>query len=102
MMKDKKYNLPNRLVTGYTKSSQDAEVPIAKGGNGRINTKLSDIHWTPAKRSIATIIVLSPISFAVVLSFKAGNSLVGAILILALVFMGLMYLALRYIDQNDF
>ncbi len=101
-MQDKKHNLPKRLYIGKTKGSHEPEAPIAKGGNGRINTKFADIHWTRTKLSLASTLILAPITFAIVLSFKAGNILVGLILIGALVFMGLMYLALRYIEQNEF
>ena len=99
-MKGKGHNLPNRLVRGGTKKSHEAQVPTV-GGQGKIDTSWQEIRWTPTKLSIASIIVLSPISFAIVLSFKAGNSLVGAILIGLLVFMGLIYLALRYIENNE-
>ena len=101
-MQDKKHNLPKRLIRVNTKSSQEAKVPVARGGNGSINTNLSDIRWTPARLSVASTIILAPISFAIVVSFKAGNALVGIILIGALVMMGLMYLAVRYIERNEF
>lgn len=101
-MKEKKYNLPGRLIRGKTPNSQEAKVPPLAGGQGKIATDLRDIRWTPAKLSIASIVILSPISFAIVLSFKAGNILIGIILIALLIFMGLMYVALRYIDQNEF
>lgn len=100
-MKDQKHNLPERLIRGKTPSSQEAHIPIT-GGQGKIATNLKDIHWTPIKLSIVSIVILSPISFAIVLSFKSGNILVGIILIALLIFMGLIYLALRYIDQNEF
>lgn len=101
-MKGKGHNLPQRLVRGKTIRSQEARVPTARGGKGQIDTSWKDIHWTPAKLSIVSILLLAPISFAIVLSFKAGNLLVSIILIGALIFMGLMYLALRYIEQNEF
>ncbi len=100
-MKGKGHNLPKRLVTGGLKKSQEAQVP-AIGGKGSIATNWREIRWTPAKLSIASIIILAPISFAIVLSFKAGNILIGLILIGLIVFMGLMYLALRYIEHNEF
>ncbi|MGB5712718.1 MAG: hypothetical protein WBM44_17625, partial [Waterburya sp.] len=95
-MKGKGNNLPKRLVRGGIKRSQEAKVPDAKGGKGQIATNWKEIHWTPIKLSVASTIILAPISCAIVLSFKAGNSLVGIILIGLLVFMGLMYWALRY------
>ncbi len=101
-MKGKGHNLPGRLVRGGTKQSQEAKVPSAAGRGAHIPTNFTEIRWTPLKLSIASIIVLSPISFAIVLSFKAGNSIVGVILIGLLVFMGLIYLALRYIENNEF
>ena len=101
-MKGKGHNLPGRLVKGGAKQSQEAKVPIAQGGGGKIPINFIEIRWTPTKVSIASMIVLAPISFAIVLSFKAGNILIGLILIGLVVFMGLIYLALRYIDKNEF
>ena len=101
-MKGKGHNLPGRLVKGGAKHSPAAKVPSAAGRDAQIPKHFQEIHWTPIKLSIASIIVLSPISFAIVLSFKAGNSLIGVILIGLLVFMGLIYLALRYIEKNEF
>ena len=100
-MKGKGHNLPNRLVRGGIKRSQEAQVPTV-GGKGKIATNWKEIHWTPAKLSIASIIILAPISFAIVLSFKAGNIFIGLVLIGLIVFMGLIYLALRYIDRDEF
>ena len=100
-MQDKKHNLPKRLHIGKTNGSQEAKVPMI-GGTGQIGTNWKDIHWTPAKISLVSSIILAPITFAIVVSFKVGNILVGLILIGALVFMGLMYLALRYIEGNEF
>ena len=100
-MKGKGHNLPNRLVRGGSKKSHEAQIPII-GGKGKIDTSWKEIRWTPAKVSIASMIILAPISFAIVLSFKAGNILIGLILIGLIVFMGLIYLALRYIEHNEF
>ena len=101
-MKGKKHNLPGRLVRGGSKTSQQARVPSAAGGNAQIPTNFKEIRWTPIKLSVASIMILAPISGAIVFSFKAGNILIGLILIGLIVFMGLIYLALRYIEENEF
>ena len=96
----KKNNLPKRLVTGKS-GRQETKVPTI-GGRGRIDMNLKDIHWTPAKLSIVSTVLLAPLTLAIVLSFQVGNSLVGIILIGLGLFVGLIYLALRFIENNDF
>lgn len=98
-MKEKQ-NLPDRLVRGKARQ-QEAKVPIV-GGRGRIDTNFKDIRWTPAKLGIVSTVLLAPFTFAIVVSFQVGNTLVGLILLGLGIFVGLMYLALRYIDNNDF
>ncbi len=95
----KKNNLPKKLVAGKSER-QETKVPTV-GGRGRIDVKLKDIHWTPTKLSIASTVLLAPLTLAIVLSFQAGNSLVAIILIGLGLFVGLMYLALRFIENND-
>ena len=103
MKKGQGHNLPNRLVKGKLNKSQPAEAPtINAGGGGSINTGLKDINWTTAKLRIVATILLAPVVSAIIISFNAGNSLVGLILIGLLIFVGLMYLTLRYIDRNEF
>ncbi|MEM8673043.1 MAG: hypothetical protein AAGF83_04120 [Cyanobacteria bacterium P01_G01_bin.67] len=100
-MKGKKHNLPKRLVKGGSKKSHSAKLPeMVKGG--KIATNLKDINWTPTKLSVVSFAILAPISFTIVLCFKAGNIMVGSVLIGLIVFMGLILLALRYIEQNEF
>ena len=99
-MANKDPKLPNRLVTGGEKRSQEAKAPTL-GGSGRINTNVN-IRWTPRKATIAATILGVPFLLATVLSFKVGNILVGIILVGVAVFVGLMYLALRYIEENEF
>lgn len=97
----KKHNLPNRLVKG--KSGQAGfEAPTLGGHGGRVETNLKDIHWTPAKLGIVSTVLLAPFTFAIVVSFQAGNSLIGIVLIGLGLFVGLIYLALRFIENNDF
>ena len=96
-----KHNLPDRLVKG--KSGQAGfEAPTFGGQGGRIQTNLKNIHWTPAKLGIVSTALLAPFTFVIVVSFQAGNSLVGIILIFVAILVGLMYLALRYIENNEF
>ncbi|MEN9518758.1 MAG: hypothetical protein RLZZ381_1346 [Cyanobacteriota bacterium] len=97
----KKYNLPERLVTGATKKSQEAQVPSAIGGDGQIGSNLN-IRWTPRKRVIASTILGVPFLLTTAIAFKSGYTLMGVILVGIAVFVGLMYLTLRYIDANEF
>lgn len=98
-MKDK-HNLPKRLVQGKT-NQQEVKAPII-GGDGRIDTSFPDIHWTRTKLGIVSTVLLTPFTFAIIVSFQSGKALVGIILIGLGVFVGLMFLALRYIDNNEF
>ena len=98
----KDYNLPARLVKGKS-GQQEVKVPAAApGGGGRVDTNWKDIHWTPAKLGIVSTVLLAPLTFAIVVSFQAGNSLIGIVLIGLGLFVGLMYLALRFIENNEF
>ncbi|NJK55681.1 MAG: hypothetical protein HC939_06635 [Pleurocapsa sp. SU_5_0] len=97
----KKYNLPQRLVTGATKKSQEAQVPTAIGGDGQIGSNLN-IRWTPRRRVIAATVLGVPFLLATAVAFKSGYTLMGIILVGVAVFVGLMYLALRYIEANEF
>lgn len=100
-MDNKKYNLPERLVTGATKKSQEAVVPTFSGGAGQIGSNLN-IRWTPSRFVIAATLLGVPFLLTTVIAFKSGKILIGVILIGIVVFVGLMYLALRYIDANEF
>ena len=100
-MANKNPKLPDRLVRGGQKKSQEARVPVATGGKGSIGTNIN-IRWTRRKATIAATILGIPFLLATVLSFKAGNALIGIILIALAVFVGLMYWALRYIEENEF
>ena len=100
-MVDRKRNLPDRLVRGGVKRSQEAKVPIARGGAGRVGTNL-DIRWTRNKAVIAATMLGVPFLLATVMAFKAGNILIGCVLVGLAVFVGLIYLALRYIENNEF
>ena len=100
-MGNKNHKLPDRLVKGGQKKSQEARVPVAKGGGGNISSNLN-IRWTRRKATIAATVLGVPFLIATVLSFKAGNILIGIILVGVAVFVGLMYWALRYIEENEF
>ena len=100
-MDNKKYNLPNRLVTGGTKRSQEAVVPTFVAGDGQIGSNIN-IRWTPSRLVIAATLLGVPFLLTTVIAFKSGKILIGAILVGIAVFVGLMYLALRYIEANEF
>lgn len=100
-MDNKKYNLPQRLVTGGSKKSHEAHVPTAAGSGGQIETNFN-IRWTPRKRIIAATVLGVPFLLATTIAFKSGYTLMGIILIGVAVFVGLIYLALRYIEANEF
>lgn len=96
-----KHNLPKKIKKG--KSGQAGfEAPGLGGRGGKIETNWKDIHWTPAKLGIVSTVLLAPFTFAIVVSFQAGNSLIGIVLIFIAMLVGLMYLALRYIENNEF
>ena len=99
-MDGKKHNLPKRLVRGGEKKSYSGKLPEI-GGRGRIATNWN-IKWTRSKASVVSFVILAPISFTIVLCFKAGNIMIGLVLLGLIIFMGLIYLALRYIEQNEF
>ncbi|MEM7761391.1 MAG: hypothetical protein AAF298_25160 [Cyanobacteria bacterium P01_A01_bin.40] len=101
-MKGEKHNLPKRLVTGGARKSFPAEISNLGKKGGKIRTNIKEIHWTPTKLSVVSFAILAPISFTIVLCFKAGNVMVGSVLLGLIIFMGLIYLALRYIEQNEF
>lgn len=97
-----KHNLPKRLVQGKS-GQQGINVPsAASGGGGGIQTNWKDIHWTPAKLGVVATVLLAPLTFAIVISFHVGNSLIAIILIGLGLFVGLMYLALRFVENNEF
>ncbi|MEL7406465.1 MAG: hypothetical protein AAFN00_05815 [Cyanobacteria bacterium J06558_2] len=100
-MHNKRHNLPKKIFHGKTAKSQPAKIENS-GSGGKIATNLPEIRWTPTKLSLASAIILAPISFGIVICFKAGNILIGLILIGLILFMGLIYLALRYIENNEF
>jgi len=100
-MGNKNYKLPNRLVRGGQKRSVEAKAPAPGGRGGRIGTT-NNIRWTPRKKIIAATVLGVPVLLATFASFKAGNALVGLILVGMTVFVGLIYLALRYIENNEF
>lgn len=100
-MNKKRHKVPKKLIQGKTNKSQPANLaPIGKGG--KILTNLPDIHWNAPKLTVASVAILAPITFTIVLSFKAGNILIALVLIGIIIFMGLIYLALRYIEDNEF
>ena len=101
-MSNKKHNLPQRLVKGATRQSQEAKPPGGRsGGGGNIGRDLN-IPWTPSKVVIAATLLGVPFLLATVMTFKSGNALVGLILVGIAIFVGLFYLALRYIEENEF
>lgn len=100
-MGNKKPNIPKHLRQGKTARSQEAQVPIAQGGAGRVNTSLN-IRWTKGRAIFAAALLGVPFLLATVAAFKSGNILVGCILVAVAIFFGLIYLALRYIEENDF
>jgi hypothetical protein len=100
-MGKKKYKLPDRLVSGRTKTSQQAKAPATFGAGGTIGTDFH-IRWTPRKRVIATTALGVPFLLVTVMAFKSGYILMGVILLGVAGFVGLMYLALRYIEANEF
>jgi hypothetical protein len=100
-MGKKRHKLPDRLVRGRTRTSQEAKVPLLIGKGGTIGTNLN-IRWTPRKRVIAATVLGVPFLLATVMAFKSGYILMGAILVGIAGFVGLMYLALRYIEANEF
>ena len=99
-MSNKKPNIPKRLRQGKTGNSQEAKVPIAKGGAGYVNTSLN-IRWTKNRAILAAVILGVPYLLATVAAFKSGNIMIGCVLVMIAVFFGLIYLALRYIEEND-
>jgi hypothetical protein len=100
-MDNKKYKLPQRLVTGGTKKSQEAVAPTFVAGSGQIGSNLN-IRWTPSRLVIAATLLGVPFLLTTVMAFKSGKILIGVILVGMAVFVGLMYLALRYIEANEF
>ena len=100
-MNEKRHNVPKKLIQGKTNKSSPANVPSMDQG-GKIITNFQEIRWTKPKLTLVSVALLAPITFTIVLCFKAGNSLIGLILIGIIMFMGLMSLALRYIDNNEF
>jgi hypothetical protein len=100
-MKKKKHKLPDRLVTGGTKASQEAKVPDLIGSGGTIGSNFN-IRWTPRRRVIAATVLGIPFLLVTTMAFKSGYALMGAILVGIAGFVGLMYLALRYIEANEF
>lgn len=101
-MGNNKHNLPDRLVRGGSKQSQEAKVPSAVGGGGGQIGKDFNIRWTPSKLVIAATLLGVPFLLATVVAFKSGSILVGVILVGVAIFVGLIYLALRYIENNEF
>jgi hypothetical protein len=99
--KKQKYKLPDRLVTGGSKSSHEAKVPGLTGASGAIGTNIN-IRWTPRKRVIAATVLGVPFLLVTAIAFKSGHIFIGVILVGVAFFVGLMYLALRYIEANDF
>lgn len=101
-MKEKhQHDLPKKLRQGKS-GKQGFQAPTLGGHGGSVKTDLQDIHWTPAKLGIVGTILLAPFTFAIIVSFQAGNSLVGAVLIVIGLLVGLLYLALRFIENNEF
>lgn len=101
-MKEKhQHNLPKKLRQGRT-GKQGFHAPTLGGHGGRVQTDLKEIHWTPAKLGIVGTVLLAPYTFAIIVSFQAGNSLIGAVLILIGLLVGFLYLALRFIENNEF
>jgi len=100
-MVNKKNNLPDRLVKGGIKSSQEAKVPVAMGGAGNVGTNLN-IRWTRNRAIMATTLLGVPFLLATVMTFKSGNTVIGCVLVVIAIFFGIMYLALRYIENNEF
>ena len=97
----KEHNLPDRIVKGKSNPSE-VQAPKTSGAGGRINTSLSEINWTPAKVRIVLTVLLAPVVTAIIVSFNAGNILIGFVLIGLIIFVGAIYLALRYIEKNEF
>jgi len=100
-MKKKKHKLPDRLITGGTKASQQAKAPATFGSGGTIGSNFN-IRWTPRKKVIAAAVLGIPFLLATTMAFKSGYILMGVILVGIAGFVGLMYLALRYIEANEF
>lgn len=99
-MENKKNNLPERLVRGGAKRSQEAKVPVASGGEGSVRTNLN-IRWTRNKAVIAATVLGVPFLLATVMAFKSGNLVIGCVLVVIAVFFAFIYLALRYIENNE-
>ena len=100
-MKNNKNNLPDRLVKGGIKTSQEAKVPIVGGGGGSIRTNIN-IRWTRNKAIVAATLLGVPYLLATIAAFKSGKILIGCVLIVIAVFFAFIYLALRYIENNEF
>lgn len=100
-MGNKPNNLPDRLVKGGVKRSQEAKVPIASGGEGSVRTNIN-IRWTRNKAIVAAIVLGVPFLLATVMAFKSGNLVVGCILVVIAIFFAFIYFALRYIENNEF
>ena len=101
-MNKKRHKVPKKLIQGKTNRSQPAKIASLERRGGKILTNLPDIDWNAPKLTIVSVAILAPITFAIVLSFKAGNIFIALVLIGIIVFMGLIYLALRYIEDNEF
>ena len=99
-MNNNKNNLPDRLVRGGVKRSQEAKVPVASGGEGSVRTNVN-IRWTRNKAVIAATVLGVPFLLATVMAFKSGNLVIGFVLVVIALFFAFIYLALRYIENNE-
>ena len=100
-MVKKQNNIPKKLTQGKTGRSQEAKVPVAMGGGGHVKTDIN-IRWTRNKAVLAGLLLGVPFLLSTVVAFKAGNILIGCVLVGLAIFVGLIYLALQYIENNEF
>ena len=97
-------HLPKKITQGKTPRSQEAEVPTAVAGGGRIDGKVAwaNVKWTPKKLGLVIPFLSIPYLLIIISTFKAGNTVVAGIMIGIVVLIGSLFLLLRWMEQADF